>query len=369
MASVNALEVQKEGPAMSNTTTTIHVNVGLDLGDTYSAYCLMATDGEVLQEGKVRTTSAALSSLFAGIPQTAVVLEAGTQSPWISRLLASLGHDPLVLNPYRVRLIAESAGKSDRADAQTLAFLAQFPRSALRPVHHRSQQMQADLAVLRARHAAVSSRTALINAVRSQVKVLGGRIPACDARLFHRHAPDAVPQALRPALLPLLSIIANLTQTIAAYDRQLITLIADRYPEAKAVQQVHGIGPLISLAFILTLADPHRFRHSRQVGPYLGLTPRLRQSGARSPQLGISKAGDTYLRQLLIQGAHYILGWRGEDSDLRRWGLARLEQGGKNAKKRTIVAVARKLAVLLHHLWVSGEVYEPLHNAQPAIAA
>lgn len=351
---------------MTNTTTAT-LRIGLDLGDTYSAYCAMTPDGEVVQEGRVRTTSPALSALFTSLSPAPVVLEVGPHSPWVSRLLSSLGHEPLPLNPYRIRLIAESTNKTDRTDARTLAFLAQFPREYLRPVKHRPEQMQADLSVLRARRVLVSVRTALINEVRGSVKALGGRIPACDARYFHRHAAASIPELLRPALLPLIEQIAGLSRQIAEMDHEIMEIARARYPETGALRQVQGVGPLISLAFVLTLADPHRFGKSRQVGAYLGLTPRHRQSGARSPQLGISKAGDSYLRQLLIQGAHYILGWRGPDCDLRRWGLARLGQGGKNAKKRTLVAVARKLAVLLHHLWVTGEAYEPL-RAKGAVA-
>lgn len=352
---------------MTNTSTAT-TRVGLDLGDVYSSYCVMSPDGEVTQEGRVRTTSSAFSSLFASMPPSAIILEVGTHSPWVSRLLNTLGHEALPLNPYRIRLIAESTNKTDRNDARTLAFLAQFPREYLRPVQHRPEQMQADLAVLRARQALVSTRTTLINEVRGSVKVLGGRVPVCDARYFHRHAPAAIPEGLKPALLPLIEQIAQLSHEILGMDRQIIEIARSRYPETGALRQVQGVGPLISLAFVLTLADPHRFKKSRQVGPYLGLTPRQRQSGARSPQLGISKAGDSYLRQLLIQGAHYILGWRGPDCELRRWGMSRLEQGGKNAKKRTLVAVARKLAVLLHRLWLTGEVYEPLRAEKGAAA-
>ena len=134
------------------------------------------------------------------------------------------------------------------------------------------------------------------------------------------------------------------------------------HPEVALLRQVKGVGPLISLTFVLTLDDPQRFRRSRDVGCFLGLRPGRRNSGRSEPQLHISKEGDRYLRTLLVQGAHYILGPLGEDSDLRRWGLKLAQRGGKNAKKRAVVALARKLAVLLHKLWVSEEVYEPLRN-------
>ena len=129
------------------------------------------------------------------------------------------------------------------------------------------------------------------------------------------------------------------------------------------MRQVKGVGPITALAYGLTLENAEHFAKSRAVGPYLGLVPKQEDSGESQPQLGISKAGDTMVRKLLVGSAHYILGPFGPDTDLRGYGLRLCERGGKNAKKRAAVAVARKLAVLLHRLWVSGEVYEPLGYA------
>ncbi len=165
---------------------------------------------------------------------------------------------------------------------------------------------------------------------------------------------------LREALEPLLREVESLNEHIQEYDRRIAQLAKQDYPEVELLQQVKGVGELIALTYILTIEDPHRFRKSRDMGCFLGLRPGRRNSGQSEPQMHISKEGDRYLRTLLVQGAHYILGPFGEDSDLRRWGLKLAERGGKNAKKRAIIAVARKLAVLLHRLWVSGEVYEPL---------
>jgi transposase len=170
---------------------------------------------------------------------------------------------------------------------------------------------------------------------------------------------------LSPALDPLIAVIAQLTQEIREADSRIEELCRNHYPETRVLQQVQGVGPLISLTYMLTIDNPYRFKDSRTVGPYLGLVPRQRDSGERSPQLRISKAGDKYLRKLLVNGAHYILGYRGPDTDLRRWGLTHAA-GGKAAKKRAVIAVARKLAVLLHRLWVTGEVYIPLRCEEVA---
>lgn len=336
------------------------VTLGMDVSDRYSSYCLVGADGDVLEEGRLRTTESVISSRFKDFTGR-VVVEAGTHSPWISRVFSDLGSEVIVANPRRVQLIAQSTRKNDKADAQTLARLGRIDPKLLTPITHRSAQAQVDLASIRSRSAMLSARTVLINHVRGSVKSVGGRIPVCDAHYFHQRAAEHIPASLAIALKPMLEGIENLTEGIKRIDRLVLEMIDSRYPEARALQQIAGVGPLISLTFILTIGDPNRFKKSREIGPYLGLVPLQRESGASSPQLRISKTGDSYLRQMLVNGAHYILGYRGPDCDLRRWGLERAS-GGKNAKKRAVVAVARKLAILLHRLWVSGEVYEPLRR-------
>lgn len=339
------------------------VTVGLDLADRYSQVCVLDVKAEVIDEGRVRTTEDALRGRFGALAPCRVVIEVGTHSPWVSRLLAELGHDCVVANPRRVRLIADSQKKNDRIDAETLARLGRADPALLSPVQHRSEQVQADLTLVHSRRALVEVRTKLINRTRALVKTFGARLPQCDARNFPLKAAGDIPQQIAAAVAPLLKMISSLNAEIAALDRALEELIATRYPQARVLQQVPGVGPLISLTFVLTIEDPGRFRTSRQVGAYLGLVSRQRASGERSPELGITKAGNIYLRQLLVNGAHYVLGHHGPDSDLRRWGLRKAE-GGKNAKKRAVVAVARKLAVLLHRLWLTGEVYQPLRGEE-----
>jgi len=336
--------------------------VGLDVSDKFTTYCLLGSDGEVEEEGRIRTTPQAFTERFS-TGDFRFVLEAGTHSPWISRLLGKGEREVIVANPRRVELISKATRKNDRADAETLARLGRMDAVLLSPVRHRSAEAQADLAAIRARAALISSRTLLINHTRGAAKAMGVRLPACDAHSFHKYVGEELPPELVMALTPLLSAIAKLTEEIKAFDRLVLWLIEERYTEARVLQQVAGVGPLIALTFILTIGDPHRFKKSRELGPYLGLIPRQHESGESSPALRISKAGDHYLRQLLVNGAHYVLGHYGPDSDLRRWGLQRT-LGGKNAKKRAVVAVARRLAILLHRLWVTGEVYEPLHTSR-----
>ena len=343
---------------------TESATLGLDVSDRFSNYCLLDSAGQVLEEGKLRTTEAVLRQRFSGM-DCRLVVEAGLHSPWISRLFLDMHYDVIVANPRRVQLIAQSNRKNDRTDAETLARLGRADPKLLGPVIHRDSQAQTDLAVIRGRNATVAARTLLINHVRGAVKSAGGRLPPGDSQSFHNKVRSHIPTTLAPALEPMVDAIEELTQRIKEHDRQIKGLIDSRYPECRVLQQIAGVGPLISLCFILTIGDPTRFKSSREVGPYLGLVPRQRESGDSSPALRISKAGNSLLRLLLVNGAQYILGYRGPDCDLRRWGLAKAA-GGKAARKRAVVGVARRLAVLLHHLWLTGEVYEPLRRGPAA---
>lgn len=340
----------------------IERTVGLDVGDRWSQCCeLDEATGEVVEEGRIRTTAQALEQRFRGARKR-VVLEVGCQSPWISRLLSGLGHEVLVANARRVQLIHGSSSKSDRVDAESLARLGRFDPKLLRAIEHRGESVQVDRAVLKARDVVVRSRARLIGHVRGMVKSLGSRVRSSSAEHFAVCASEDVPEALQPALGPVIEQIAALTTTIRSYDREIERMAQERYPETALLRQVDGVGPITSLAFVLKVEDPRRFGRSRTLGPYLGLVPRRDQSGARDPQLRITKQGDPFVRRLLIQCARYLLGPFGKDCALRRHGLKIAERGGANAKKRAAVAVARKLAVLLHHLWLTAEVYEPLHG-------
>jgi transposase len=337
---------------------------GLDLGDRYSYLCLIdSQSGEVIEEGRLRTTSEAFRRRFASERPLRIAIEAGTHSPWVSRLLEECGHEVLVANARKLRLIYANKRKTDEIDAENLARLARLDPKLLYPLRHRGEGSQAHLALIRSREALVSCRTQLVNHVRGAVKSFGARLPKCPARSFHKRASEHIPEALRPALGPILEQIGSLTERIKDYERQLEKVSEEHYPETGLLRQVEGIGPLTALTFVLTLEDPYRFEKSRSVGAYLGLVPATDRSGERDPQKRISKEGDQMLRRLLVGSAHYILGPFGSDSDLRRHGQKIASRGGKNAKKRAVVAVARKLSVLLHSLWVSGEVYEPLYNA------
>jgi len=349
----------------NSTSKGIATVIGLDLADMESRYVGIDDRGSVVEEGTAATTQAGLEKMLRGRPESIVAIEAGTHSPWVSRLLGGLGHQVVVANPRQVALIYRSKRKSDRLDAMTLARLARSDPELLYPLTHRGEEAQVALGVLRSRAALVSARTNLINHVRGSVKSFGGRIPSCSAEAFAARAIEYVPAPLRAGLLPVVEEIASLTARIRSYDKEVARLISQEYREALVLQQVDGVGPITSLTYVLTIENPGRFATSRDVPAYLGLTPGRRQTGASDPAMRITKAGDVFLRRTLVQSAQYILGPFGKESDLRDWGLriagppVEGRKGRRLGKKRAVIAVARKLAVLLHSLWTTGEVYEP----------
>jgi transposase len=341
------------------------MTAGLDLGDKYTYLCLLDTgSGEVIEESRIRTTPEALRHRFAAEQPLHIAIEVGTHSPWVSRILEECDHEVLVANARKVRLIYGDKRKNDKLDAENLARLARLDPKLLYPIEHRGEDSQTHLALVRSREALVGSRTRLINHVRGAVKSFGHRLPGCSSRSFHKKVAEHVPEELMPALGPLLETIGELTERIRGYERKLEEIATEHYPETEVLRQVGGVGTLTALSFVLVLEDSSRFTKSRAVGAYLGLVPGEDQSGDSDPQQRISKEGDELLRRLLVGSAQYILGPFAHDSDLRRHGLKIAERGGKNAKKRAVVAVARKLSVLLHRLWVTGELYEPLYNAR-----
>ncbi|MEE8469078.1 MAG: IS110 family transposase [Planctomycetota bacterium] len=340
----------------------------MDLGSRESAFCVVDPSGERLREGGMKTTQAEMRSFFKAEPTSRVVIEASSPSRWIAELATASGHEVVVANPREFRLIAESHRKSDRNDARILADFGQFRPHLLHPIKLRGLKCQIARSTLAARTHAVRQRTLLINLIRAQVHNLGESLSECSARTFHKTAPERIPAILRPALDPLIEVLIAVTRAVAKYDREIDRLCEENFPETSMLQQISGVGPNTSLAFVATIEDPARFPKSRDVGAYVGLVSKSRNSGSKEPQLRISKRGDKGLRRLLVNAAAYITGPRGNDSDLQRYGQRLKARGGQASKGKARIAVARKLSVLLHRLWITGEVYEPLrNNTQPAV--
>jgi transposase len=346
--------------------------IGIDLGDRKSDFCEFAPNlGEPVERGEIRTTPKKMEEFFRSKPRSLVAMEAGTHSPWVSRLAQAAGHEVVVANPRMLPVIFLNPGKCDEGDAERVGRVARFDQKLLSPIQHRRKETQLALGLFRARDTLVGSRTDQVNMVRSVAKSHGVRIRKCSTDCFHRAAREGLTPELLEILGPAVDHIEANTQVIRRYEKRIEELGETRYPETAVLTQVKGVGMLTALAFRLTLEDLVKFPKNRSAGAYLGLTTRRDQSGQQDKELGITKQGDPFVRRLLVQSAHYILGPFGEDSDLRRFGLALAARGGKAAKKRAIVAVARKLSVLLLALWRTGEVYEPLRSSgvqQPPVA-
>jgi transposase len=334
------------------------ITIGFDLGDRKSRVCEVDERARVVKEGAVLTTRAAIEAYFGGRERCRVVIEAGTHSPWISRQVAALGHEVIVANPSKVYGGRRRNQRNDRSDAEFLGRQGRADLKLLHPLQHRGAKAQEHLELIRGRDQLVQVRTKLVNHVRGVVKSSGGRIAKCTTEAFVVRARHQMVPELREATGPILDVTEDLTRRIHSMDKQ-VEKLGEEYPAVQRLRQVPGVGALTALAFVLLVEDPKRFSSSRDVGPYFGLVPRLDDSSDQSPQLGITKAGDELGRRLLVSSAQYILGPFGADCDLRRHGQAIAARGGKNAKKRAVVAVARKLAVLLHRLWISGADYEP----------
>lgn len=338
------------------------ITVGMDMGDKKHNICVLGVDGEVQERTAVTNTAAAIRKYFVKLEPCRVALEAGTHSAWVSRIIEELGFEVLVGNPRKLRVIWDSDEKNDDRDAEMLARIARFDPHLLYPIHHRGVEAQNDLSIIRCRDMLVKTRSMLITHARGIVKSAGQRIGRCSAQGFHIRLREEMPVELQPALEPIMKSIEDLTQRIRHYDNLISKRSEEKYPETACLREIAGVGPITALAFILTLESHERFDKSRDVGPFIGLTPRQNQSGDTDLQLRITKAGDAHLRRLLVSCAQYILGAFGPDCDLRRFGLKLAARGGKNAKRRAVVAVARKLAVKMHHLWKTGEAYDPLHR-------
>lgn len=349
-----------------NEEALCQLTVGIDIGDQWSHYCMLSDDGEVVEEGRIRTTSTALAKHFEGVPRLRIAIENGTHSIWINEQLRGYGHEVLVANVRELHAICRNDRKSDRVDAEKLARFARLDPNVLRPITHRSVALQESLTLIRARDVLVRLRTSLINATRGLAKPCGFRLPSCSTRSFHKRCLGLLPDGLKPALKPLIDQIAQISEQIQIFDKEIDNMADEAFPETQALTQVFGVGTLTAVTFVLTVGEKHRFSNSRDVGSYLGLRPRRDQSGSHDPQLGITKAGNKYLRNLLVECANHILGPFGTDSALRRWGLHLMARGGKNARKKALVAVARKLAILLHKLWVTQEPYSPFYGKAAA---
>jgi transposase len=345
------------------------ITIGLDLGDKKHAICVLNQAGEIIDERSITNHRESLRRLSQKYPKARIALEVGTHSPWTSRMLGELGHDVIVANPRKLRAIYTSNRKSDQTDARMIARIARLDPELLFPVKHSSETAQRDLLQVKLRDNLVRQRVDIITSVRFTLKSLGIRLPSPNTACFAKRCRTllAGEHAVLLAMVePSLQVLDLLTTSIRQMERKIDELCVGTYPETEWLRQIAGVGPITALSFVLTIGDPARFESMRDVAAYLGLVPKRDQSGQSDKQLRITKAGDAYLRRLLVGAAQYILGPFGPDCDLRRHGVLLAARGGRSAKKKAVVAIARKLSVLMLTLWHRKAVYEPLRTSSQA---
>ena len=341
------------------------ITIGLDLGDKKHAICVLNQAGEIVEERSITNHRESLRRLSQKYPKSRIAMEVGQHSPWISRFFEALGHEVLVANPRKLSAIYTSTRKSDQSDAYMIARLARVDPTLLHPIQHSTEEAQRDLLQVKLRDNLVRQRVDIISSIRFTLKSMGVRVASPNTDCFAKRCRKTL-QTQDAVLLamcePSLRVVDELTKSIRELERRIEELCVESYPETEYLLQIAGVGPITALTFVLTIGDPARFESMRDVAPYLGLVPKRDQSGETDKQLGISKAGDAYLRRLLVSAAQYILGPFGPDCDLKRHGLQLAARGGRGAKKKAVVAVARKLSVLMLTLWYNEDIYEPLRN-------
>ncbi|MEJ2024433.1 MAG: IS110 family transposase [Deltaproteobacteria bacterium] len=327
---------------------------GMDVHQKYSEVCLLDEGGEVVERARIRTSRSGLGRYFSAKNKMKVVLEAGGSSPWVSRLVESCGHEVVVCSPRRVRLIAESTLKNDRIDAEVLARLVRIDPGFLGRVQQRSERAQVLRSKLTVRSRLVTTRTKWINTVKGILRALGYTVPGGASRTFcYRVRSVELPEELATTIEPLLRQLDAVNEEIIRCEKELRN-IASAMPEVMHLQEVPGVGLIVSLYFVLTVDDPYRFRKSRDIPAFFGLRPKMRSSGDVSTYGRISKQGDPEMRRLLIQAAHALMQCR-TPCALQDWATKVVQRRGY---AKAMVALARKLGVVMHHLWVTGEVFE-----------
>lgn len=348
------------------TTVTIDTTetMGCDLGDKETTTCAVSAEGKVTHRGEVKTDRESMTRWFRNRPKAHVVMEVGTHSAWISGVARAAGHRVTVINPHEFKMISDSRRKSDKDDAELLARAARADLGLLRPVEHRKEQTRIDLTLLRTRDLMVRERTKLISHIRGTLKSFGVKPGKCTAEVFHERVAPLLPPALKKALEPVINHLAQLGQTLKALDESVEETATKHAKAVELLKSVPRVGTLTALAFCLVVENPKRFKKSRDVGAYLGLAPGRRQSGDSDVQLGITKAGDSLMRRLLVQCAHQLMFKNAPDSSLKQWGVAKAKNGGKNGKKKMAVALARKLSVVLHRVWVTGKPFVAFPEGQ-----
>jgi transposase len=330
---------------------------GLDVSLEEVSICVVDGAGSVVREARVASEPEAVAQWFSGLglPMARVGLEAGPLSPWLHSELVARGLPAVCIETRRMRSATElMAVKTDRVDARVIA-------QAMRvgwytPVHVKSSWSQELRLLLRNRKTVQQQRVALDNEIRGSLKAFGIKLGLVSEARFGETVWRAI-EAQRAELLkmvePLLRLRLELRRAYAVLHRQVL-MAARQSPICRQLMTAPGVAAVVSLTYVTGVDDPARFRRSGAVAPHFGLTPRKYASGTVDRNGPISKAGDEMVRQALYQAAHTLLTRVQRWSALKAWGMQIAKRRGL---RRATVAVARKLAIILHRMWTRGEAF------------
>jgi len=339
---------------------SIEISLGMDVSDKSIELFSLSKDSDTGKRGQIvnsRESLMAFCDSIADPSKVLVAMEAGAHSAWHTELLEQRGFHVVVGNARKLAAIWTNKNKSDREDAEMLARLARSDINLLAPIRHMPTSLRVDLAVVKTRNTVSECRTKLISTVRGMLTSFGISAKGITADNFTTEVSKIVPKELRPAMNGILKEIRSMQLSLKAYDR-IVTKLNKKYPDTAKVSQITGVGELTALAFVLMVGNPNRFGNGSRVARFFGITPKRDQSGEVDKQLGITKEGNGLMRRLLVQCANYVMS-RGPDCELRRFGERIAARGGKIAKRKAKVAVARKITKLMFSLWLTGEVYDP----------
>lgn len=329
---------------------------GIDLAMRSSSICMMDGRGGVVAERVVATEESAFRVLFGGRNRMRCVLEASPLAEWAAEVLEGLGHEVIVIDPRKAKGVIATKKKTDKLDARNLAKMGRT--GWYTEVHRKSGQARATRTFLQARHGLVQTALAQGARIRGLLRAHGikvGQVPESQfAARVQRLAGEKNP-LLWPMLEPLVAVWRQALESAEQMRRQLIRQAAQA-EVPRRLMTVPGVGPIVASAYAATIDDPRRFRSGNQVAAYVGLVPSVVQSGELDVHGHITREGDGLLRGYLVEAAHVLLTRTCRTCALKRWGLKLAKKKG-HGKAR--VAVARKLAALLHHLWITGESFDP----------
>jgi transposase len=332
--------------------------VGLDVSLRMTALCVVDESGGVIAEGKVASEPEALGGWLREHAPAArrIGMETGPLAVWLWNGLKERGLPVHVIDARHAKAgLTLQASKTDRNDARGLA---QIMRTGwFKEVQVKSTAAHLLRALLASRGMLVATRCALENQIRGLLKTFGLVLGKAGRRRFEVRLREllAAEPRLGRLVTPLLEVRRSLVEQIQTYDRCLVA-IARRHAVVRRLMSVPGVGAVTAVAFVAAIDDPSRFRRSRHVGAYFGLVPRRYQSGEVDRPGRISKAGDQLVRTLLYEAANALLTRSRQPSALKAWAEAIAARSGR---KKAKVALARRLAVMLHRLWRDGTAFVP----------